>query len=249
MKSIKDGYGYNERLFSGGLRGKLHLARFHWFLSAVKSQNCRTDSVLELGCFDGKLLDYISNKPLRYVGFDANWEGGLDIAKEKWANDTNYLFFKATAPDDIHLDRSDMFNIGVAMETLEHVPPQLVDGFIRKIAQHVDGYFFVTVPNEKGVFFLVKWLFKKLFSKDADTYTLTELVNATLGRMERVSRQDHKGFDYKKLIVEIEKYFDVRAVSGFPFRFLPCWLCFSIGIVAKTNPRKRGAVCQNARLS
>ena len=38
MKSQKDGYGYNERLFSGGLRSKLHFARFQWFLS-LKSQN------------------------------------------------------------------------------------------------------------------------------------------------------------------------------------------------------------------
>lgn len=59
MKSQRDGHGYNERLFAGGLRGKLHNGRFHWFSTAVNQRGCATDAVLELGCFDGKLIEYL----------------------------------------------------------------------------------------------------------------------------------------------------------------------------------------------
>ena len=235
MKGLQDGYGYNERLFSGGLRGKLHFARFQWFLSQVTKRNCLTDSVLELGCFDGKLIDFLPSKPSRYVGFDANWEGGLDIAKVRWAGQPHFLFFQAASPDEMRLNSNDVFNIAVAMETLEHVPPQIVDGYLRKIAQHLEGYFFVTVPNEKGIVFLAKWLAKKILSKDAESYTLSELVNATRGRMDLVARREHKGFDYESLVNNIDKYFDIIDILGHPFGFLPRSLCIGIGIVAKSR--------------
>ncbi len=235
MKSQKEKYGYNERLFSGGIRSKLHFARFRWFLSEVTRRNCQTDSILELGCFDGKLIDFLPNKPLRYIGFDANWEGGLDLAKAKWADAPNISFVQASSPDEMHLSSKEVFNISVAMETLEHIPPPMVDGYLRKIAQHTKGYFFVTVPNEKGIIFLAKWLTKKIFSRDAEKYTLSELINATLGRLDLVTRNEHKGFDYELLIKDLEKNFDIINISGHPFGFLHPSLCFGIGIVAKSK--------------
>lgn len=234
MKS-SNRYGYNERLFSGGLRSKLHYARFHWFKTKVERLNCQISSVLELGCFDGKLITFFPSKPLRYVGFDANWEGGLDIARSKWADEPNFFFYEASSPEDMHLEKDDIFSIAVSMETLEHVPPQMVDGYLRKIAQHLDGYFFVTVPNEKGILFLTKWLIKKTLRADVQHYTISELINATLGRMDRVARREHKGFDYDLLIKQIAQYFDVIDVSGIPFGCFPPSLCFGIGIVAKSK--------------
>jgi len=235
MKSIKDGYGYNERLFSGGLRSKLHLARFHWVASEIVKQNCKLDSVLELGCFDGKLLDFLPVTPSRYVGIDANWEGGLDMAKKRWANVPNLSFIEASTPEEISFDDGINFTAAVVMETLEHVSPDQVDGYLRKIALHLNGYLFITVPNEKGIVFLAKWLIKKTLGIDEDKYRYSELMNAFLGRMERVERNQHKGFDYNVVINTIMNHFDVVEVTGHPLGFLPRSLCFGIGIVAKSK--------------
>ena len=237
MKNRRDGIGYNERLFSNGLRSKLHYARFHWFQSMIKKLKCPSDSVLELGCFDGKLLKFLPRNPAMYLGFDANWEGGLDIAKLEWAGKENYQFLQAASPEEMHLNDEYTFNIAVAMETLEHVPPDMVDGYLKKIAKHLKGYFFVTVPNEKGLVFLCKWIYKKILSKDATHYSFTELINASLGRMQHVYRKEHKGFDYLSVIDQINVHFEIIAVSSLPMRFLPRPFCFGIGIIAKTKNR------------
>lgn len=234
MKSINEA-GYNERLFSGGLRRYLHLARFRWFIRELNILRCPYKSVLELGCFDGKLIEFFPEAPTYYKGFDANWEGGLDKAYEKWGSFTNYSFFQACTPEDMHFGDDERFDIAVVMETLEHVPPEMIDGYLEKIAPRLDGYLFITVPNEKGVVFLAKWLTKRVFSKDAEEYSRKELLDAFLGRMNLVKRTEHKGFDYASLVAQVAEYFEVIKVSGHPFRFLPTSLCFGVGIVAKSR--------------
>jgi SAM-dependent methyltransferase len=231
----RDKAGYNERLFSGGLRKHLHLARFRWFIREISKLHCPYDSVLELGCFDGKLIEFFPKKPTRYKGFDANWEGGLDQANQKWKGHPNYSFSRADNPEDLFFEESDRFDIAVIMETLEHVPADLVDGYLRKIAEHLTGYLFITVPNEKGIVFLTKWGTKRLFSNDAPKYSFDELLNASLGRMNLVRRCEHKGFDYSSLVRQVEEYFDLVRVSGHPYEFLPTSLCFGVGIVAKSR--------------
>jgi cyclopropane fatty-acyl-phospholipid synthase-like methyltransferase len=137
-------------------------------------------------------------------------------------------------PQEMNLRPNERFDMAVSMETLEHVPPSMIDGYLETIAHHLDGYFFVTVPNEKGPLFLAKWTVKRLFSKTAEKYSVGELINATLGRLRYIERNEHKGFDYAELVRQLEKYFDVVEVSGHPFgALLPRWCCFSIGIIAK----------------
>jgi 2-polyprenyl-3-methyl-5-hydroxy-6-metoxy-1,4-benzoquinol methylase len=234
MKSLNES-GYNERLFSAGFRRYIHLARFVWLEHEIRRLGCAHESVVELGCFDGKLIDFLPSKPKRYVGFDANWEGGLDLAVQKWKQFPQYSFVKACVPEDMSLTESDRFDIAVIMETLEHVPPGLVDGYLRRIKEHTKGYIFITVPNEKGLVFLTKWLVKKLLSKDAERYSISEFLNATLGRMHKVKRREHKGFDYSSLVREVEKHFKVVSVSGHPMGFLPTFLCFGVGIVGRAK--------------
>lgn len=238
MKSLEQGYGYNERLFSGDLRSYFHFARFKWCIDQINKIGASTESVLELGCFDGKLIDFMSEKPSQYIGFDANWEGGLDLAKQKFKDHKNFSFLEANTPQEMILKDDQKFSLAVSMETLEHIPPHLVDGYLKKIADHLDekGYFLITIPNEKGIIFLLKWLTKKLLIGDTTNYSFSEVINATLGKMELVSRNEHKGFDYEKLIKDVQKYFDIIKISGHPFSFLPPSICFGIGVIAKKKP-------------
>lgn len=60
-------------------------------------------------------------------------------------------------------------------------------------------------------------------------------MNAALGNLEKVERNQHKGFDWKKFVGQVERHFDVLQVSGHPLQGLPASCCFSIGILARTR--------------
>jgi 2-polyprenyl-3-methyl-5-hydroxy-6-metoxy-1,4-benzoquinol methylase len=248
VKNLRDGVGYNERLFAGGIRKRLHTARFSWVAAEIAKRRCSCTSVIELGCFDGKLIDFLPARPSRYVGFDANWEGGLDLALQRWGDCPQFSFQQAQSANEVSLPEDAVFDVAVVMETLEHVPPPAVSGYLSLLARHLDGYLFVTVPNEKGPIFLAKWLAKRCFGKDAERYTLAEAFNATVGRTHLVPRNEHKGFDYAALVEEIGRHFEVIAVAGHPLSFLPTSLCYGVGIVARgTAGRDRaGAVARAA---
>lgn len=223
--------GYNERLFSGGLRGRLHLSRFDWLAKSLTRLGCRSQSVIELGCFDAKSIEFMPDKPVRYLGLDANWEGGLDIAKEKWKSEMGYEFKFCTSPDDIRTDEH--FDIAICMETFEHIPPALVEPYLAKLSTLTCRYLFITVPNEKGFFFALKYLVKRLCGLAVERYSFAEFINAAIGRLPLVQRNEHKGFDYARLILSVGKYFRIVEITPLPYSWLPRWMMFGIGLIAR----------------
>lgn len=237
MKTLAEAT-YNDRLFSSGFRKYLHEARFFWLRRRLEAAGCPARRIVELGCYDGKTLDYLPAPPDYYLGLDANWEDGLTLAQERWSAHPHYEFRLCTAPSEMQVDGM-RFDVAVVMETLEHLPEPMVDPYLEKLAAVTDHYAFITVPNEKGIVFFFKYLTKRLFG-DAERYTPAEFVNATLGRMHRVQRFDHKGFDYARLIEDVGRHFDVVEVSGIPLPFLPPILSFNVGIVARAKRRPAG---------
>jgi hypothetical protein len=225
---------YNERLFSGGIRKYFHEARFVWLRKALKKLDIRQASVLELGCYDGKLLNYLPFRPAAYVGYDANWENGLELASKHWAHFPAYQFeycndIKSFNPQLIK------FDISVCMETLEHLPLHQLDDYISHLRKSTKDFLFVTVPNEKGPMVMLKYGIKKLFLKIDEPYTFRELANASVGNLSAVPRLEygHKGFDYHQLINILTPHFKIISVQPIPFSFLPSWMNFSIGIIAR----------------
>ena len=90
------------------------------------------------------------------------------------------------------------------METLEHVPPEMVEPYLNTLSKHIKGYLFISVPNEKGLFFLIKHILKMIFSKDYPSYKWKEIFFSTVGMMSKVERDEHKGFDYDALVKVIK---------------------------------------------
>ena len=43
------------------------------------------DTVLELGCHDGKVIEFLPKMPSIYKGYDANWENGIELARKRFS--------------------------------------------------------------------------------------------------------------------------------------------------------------------
>lgn len=228
---------YNKRLFSNNIRGWFHKARFRWVAKMIKKYEIKTSKIFELGCFDARSLSYIDPRPDFYVGLDADWEGGIDQVRENFKSNKRYTFLKSLNPSDIDQFTEVQFDCSLTLETLEHIDPKIIPKYIEKISLITDGFLIVTVPNEKGILFLTKYLIKKLFIKQGEyKYSWSELFHAFIGNMEKVERHQHKGFDWEILREQIQEKFTCIEQSGVQFSFLPTFCNPQIGLLFKRSP-------------
>ena len=147
-----------------------------------------------------------------------------------------YSFQKSQCPGDLAIFSPGEFNLGVSLETLEHIKPELLDAYLQELARIVHGYLLFSVPNEKGFIFLLKYLLKFLTrSRGGETYSLSDIVNLTLGYTSRVKRNDHKGFDFEVFKGQVEKYFDLVKMEAGPISFLPPRFNMTVTFVVKTR--------------
>jgi 2-polyprenyl-3-methyl-5-hydroxy-6-metoxy-1,4-benzoquinol methylase len=221
---------YNQRLFSKGIRKSMHMARFNWLQKRVSEIPLNQFKVVELGCFDGRALSYLPAKIESYDGYDANWEKGLDQAKLDWGKE-NIRFHQCTEVD--HFTCNDSFNLFISLETLEHLPPSEIGDYLNYVHKNItkNGYLFISVPNEIGILFVAKQIYKKIFLKDELGYSLKEFFFQAIGRVDKVSRNEHKGFSYKQFKNTLETDFEIKRCEGLQWRFIPKFLNMSIGFI------------------
>ena len=227
---------YNEQLFnSAGIRRFFHLARFQWAEQAIRGCTGSQLKVVELGCYDGRLLERIRPCISEYVGLDANWSGGLDRAREGFGACPDVCFIETSAASSFRQFDDGHFDVAVSLETLEHIPPSELTGFLDELARVTCGDVFISVPNEIGLVFLCKYLTKRLRYGGTDRYSAREFAAAVMGFSDRVARHEHKGFNYKDLLQLIAERFEIVRINGLPNLGLPAALSFTIAIHARTR--------------
>jgi hypothetical protein len=224
---------YNERLFAKGFRRRWHLARFHWLADVLEADfggRLADASVVELGCFDGKTLRFLRTPPKTYSGFDANWGNGLDLAREQWKGMPGVSFQECTTPQQL----VGRYDLALCLETIEHLPLALLDGFIAKLAESAP-VLYATVPVEFGPLFAAKHAYKVLTRNRPDSYGLSEFISCSLGMTSRVKREEfgHKGFDYRDLVALMRKYYSGVTATNIVSPTLPLQLAPSVGLVAR----------------
>lgn len=227
---------YNKLFDRRGLRSFYHNARFRWLAGKLDAIAVPLQ-IVEFGCCDGRVLDIVDPARIeRYVGIDANWGGGLDLARQKFADRANVEFIETTDPAVMREFSDGSFNAAISLETVEHIPAGLVAGLLDEVTRVTDGEIFISVPVEFGPVFLAKYLGKAIYYGDNEDYGLSEIVNATLGRSSRVNRGEHKGFDYRALLDELAKRSTITKVEGLPVPGIPAALSLTVAIAATTRP-------------
>lgn len=227
--------GYNELFFSGsGLRSYYHFARYRWLREQLEERTSGPLRIVELGCFDAKSIDFIPPRLETYVGLDANWDNGLDMARARFAGRPDVKLIECQTADSFAPYADGQFNAAISLETLEHIPPELLSDYFCQIRRVTCGPFFVSVPNEMGPVFLAKHVAKRLRYGTVYSYSFRELVAATLRQSHKVERKEHKGFDYRVLARQLSEHFEVVSIEGLPGR-LPAALSLTVGIVAQSR--------------
>jgi hypothetical protein len=224
--------GYNERLFKGRFRGWFHLARFRWIKKICSIHSPDMKCVVELGCFDARTLDWIPT-PIKFYGYDAGWEGGLLAARKRFIGCKEFHFLQCDSPDTF-MDIKEKVTLFISLETLEHIPAYMLYGYVEKISIANPDYVLITVPNEKGAIFFIKYIFK-YFIGSAEKYTWREFLAATFCRMDYVTRNEHKGFDWEIIREIFKNHFILVGVEGVQFPLLPLWANLQIGMVFKAG--------------
>ncbi len=228
MKARTDTSGYNQRLFSGGVRGAIHLARFKWLARKLNVYCAHPRSVVEIGCFDARSLDWFPHLPQGYLGVDANWEGGIDLARQKYVGQQEYKFQVTEGYWEIP---SKHYDLALALETLEHLPDHVLENYLDRLKQVVTGHFFVSVPIERGLTWVLKRWAKAMLGIPREQYSWMECWHAALGNMDKVKRNQHKGFDDRRLVQMLAKRFRILEVSGIYPGFGWLGWNFQVGIV------------------
>ncbi|MDW7760740.1 MAG: hypothetical protein SCM96_08895 [Acidobacteriota bacterium] len=214
-----------------GWQSLYHRRRFVWILNKLRPYDLSAMRIIELGCFDAKLLNVLPQKPGYYLGLDAGYENAVLAAARFHCGDDRIDIRLSTRPEDIPDER---FDFGIAMETFEHIRPDLVEDYIARLAQVVGRELFVTIPVERGFQFLIATSVR-LINRDLKKHTSAEFWNSLRGRPDLVVRDEHKGFDDRGFIRRLSRRFEIRSVESL---LGPSWLGLNLGLAIAAVPRE-----------
>lgn len=225
---------YNRRMFGQGVRAQFHLARFEWLFAQLPKRGIKECTVFELGCHDGKTLEYFQDfgiRVTRYLGMDMNDHGGIESAHKKWSDHREFRFEIGSQASHIPSD-SGPFDVTICMETFEHIPEQTVEGYLERLRSVVAGYFFITVPIERGIPFLTKYIARPLIAKENWGMSRAAVWWHLVGKPTKVPHDGHIGFDDRRLVRQVRKYFNIESLWGIGPRIPTRLISFQRGIIA-----------------
>ncbi|MBI1389587.1 MAG: methyltransferase domain-containing protein [bacterium] len=194
------------------------------------------DYVLDVGCSDGEFFYRLHDDYRLAVGLDHNRDALETLTRRMNNGKTGVLTGDACRlpfPDET-------FDAVCCLETLEHVydMPAAVADLTRILKP--DGVLIVTVPIERGLSILLKQGVSKVcFGGYRGSYTWAELMNATVGRLDRVERvslSSHKGFDYMTVVHEISARFHEVRRCGLPFK--PLYTVLNTQVLIEARKKK-----------
>ncbi len=105
-------------------------------------------SVLDVGCGNGRMADFLKNKDIRYVGIDLN-QHFIQIVQERYGSSSEFYQGDILALDDIHELKGRTFDVVFSIAVLHHLPSEKMR--MKALAQ----MFQLLKPG--GMLFLTNW--------------------------------------------------------------------------------------------
>ena len=199
----------------------------------------RDDIVLDVGCWMGYFLPSLSQYSDNVIGLDI-WEeicgaGAWDERVVGWSTMeiAKELIDTELGPHNITLIKADgcvsslknsSIDVLFCLDSMEHIPD--IDKLLSESERVLkdDGVFIASLPNEQGGALVLRQVFSKLVGVMREKYSIRELIGTVFtGKVpEEMEKGEghHRGYDYRKDIKIIEKYFRIQKVSYVPIGLL-----------------------------
>ena len=168
-----------------------------------------------------------------YTGIEPNKEG-FTTAYQRYNQNNNFSIINDFAENA--LSSITKVDAVIALETLEHIPENIVVRIVEKIAELKPKLFICSVPIEVGPIIWVKNIGSLIMGYHRNQeYSAAETFYAGIGKLDKLPPHGtgHKGFDYRWLMQTIRHNFQITKINTFPFNFLPYGLSTSVFMQAK----------------
>jgi len=182
----------DEDFVSGFLLFARHMAAYEFILPYVAGKD-----VLDIGCFTDYGCELLSREVRSIVAIDMDEDAiGFAIEKRSLPNTT----FKAVNATEMPFSDSE-FDVVVALEVIEHIPPGAVGAFLDEISRVLrdDGLIILVTPNRKFRLMPGQKPFNEEHWQEFRPHQFRHLLNS---RFRDVSIE---GIRAKQWIEEIEK--------------------------------------------
>ena len=193
--------------------------------------------VVEIGCAFGKSFEVLNRVScdFTYHGIEIR-QDFVDIAIERYGTYANF---------DIHCcsvsDAFDLFSgadLIIGLETLEHIPENLVVKTLEAIRKSDFKYCYFTVPNEVGPAIIIKNIGSMVMGYIRHKeYTWTQTLHAGMYRLDVLPRHTtaHIGFDWRWLAQSIRHNMVISQRTKSPFKWIPSCVSPSIGFICNND--------------
>jgi SAM-dependent methyltransferase len=218
----------------------LHAFRYKQLLLLVSAINRSKTKLKILDIGSGTSKSY---GVLKEAGFDIEYHGVeilkplYEQAERIYGNDHGFNLHIESI--ESWIGKFDGFDLILAQESFEHMPPLLVSRVIDSIAKSSFGTLFVTVPVEIGPAILIKNLGSYImgYARHKE-YRWSETVSASLYKFDNFDRHKggHKGFDWRWIAQTLRLNVKIKKTIKSPFQLVPSFLAPSVGFICSKYP-------------
>ncbi len=211
----------------------LHATRYKYlirlFTDLSQANPSRTLNVVDIGCAHAKAFDVLNSRfNINYVGVDTDTEP-VKTAEKRYSQYRNFRVINDSIVN--HYSEFQHADVILALESLEHIPENIVVRIVEHIARAKPAAFMCSVPNEVGPIVLLKNI-GSLFTGYIrhKEYRWKETLHAGLFNLDGIDAHGtgHKGFDWRWLAHTIRHNMRITRTHANPFDWLPKTFSFSV---------------------
>lgn len=186
--------------------------------------------VVDIGCAHAKTFEILNNDyEIEYVGIEIDVHF-FETAKFRYGSYPNFRIINDSIEN--HYRELEGVDLVISLETLEHIPENIVVRLIEKIGLAKPKYFLCSVPNEIGPIIWIKNIGSLIMGyMRHKEYKWSETLYAGLYKLDKVEVHGtgHKGFDWRWLAQTIRHNMKITDTFSSPFRWLP--KTFSVSVI------------------